>query len=295
MSNDTTTSGVAPPSPSPSPPAMTERLSVSALSEGTAILVMGDAGVGKTTLIRGLNTDTTLLIGIDPGYDVIAGWDGHKAKLDESRIKSVTEYVQWLTINARGRYRTVVVDNVSYLEKWAIRSLTEFRGKEFTELKEYGDVGNVMRAWLTSMRDLRRHGVNVVFFSHIKTDMKGFEGVVHPSLQDKVSRDFLGYVDCVGYMSIAPDQNRTRTIQWDGSATVKAKRRYDCLQPIETVAREDEKYLSNVLARIHAEKRRLWAPKPAAAPQPSAPAVGTEAKSDKKIETSQAAAPAALK
>ena len=152
-----------------------------------------------------------------------------------------------------------------------------------------------MRTWLTSFRDLRKQGVNVVFFSHIKTDMKGFEGIVHPGLQDKVSRDFLGYVDCVGYMSIAPDQNRTRTIQWDGSATVKAKRRYDCLQPIETVAVDDVKYLSNVLARIHAEKRRMWTPKSAEksaekpsqsiapvnqAPASNAPAVDAPANAD---------------
>ena len=251
---------------------MMVRMSQSVQTEGTAIIIMGDAGVGKTTLVRGLNPDRTLLVPFDPGYDVLAGWNGHRANLDETDTKSVGTYIAWLTLNARTQgIATVIVDNVSYLERWTLRALTEFHGKQAPDLQEQGPIGAIVGGWLMSLRDLRKQGINVVFFAHDKTDMKGFEGVHYPSLQDKLSRNFCGMVDCLGYMAIEPDADRSRVMYWDGTPTIHAKKRYKCLLPKEAVAKSDEKYLANVLARIYAEKKQAWNPVPVPAPQTSAP------------------------
>lgn len=292
MSETTQATAAGPPTTATattSPPSIEsriKRLSTVETAKGICVGVHGEAGVGKTTLVTSLPAEKTIVLDVEGGLGVLTahGWNGSVISI-ERNIEGLRETVDYLTTAAHP-FQFVVVDSVSYLERWMIATLTQSRGKVFTELKEYGDVAVILRARLLSIIDLRKRGINVLLLAHSTADMRGSEGVAFPSINAKVSRDFLGWCDCFGHMSIAPDGKGTRTIQWDPSPTVRAKSRFACLAPVEAVDRGG--YMLNVYRRIWAERSQGFAPKPAPIAEPQAPSGATVAQPSEPAPKSEA-------
>lgn len=247
------------------------KLSQTSLSTGVAIGLAADAGVGKTTLVGTLPADKTLYIDVEGGADVLAGWDGATMVLSEDLVTtdlerlvagrpapvvSLRDCMAYLAVVTPDEYRFVVIDSGTNLEKRMLDSMKTIRQKEFSELREKGDLGEKMQEYCRKLTDLRWRGINVVIIVHQTKSMRGEEGVAYPLLQDKTARTLLGLVSAMGFMAAQPDG--TRTIQWHPTAAVRAKSRYDCLGAIEQVKKDDRTYLVEVFRRIHLDRMQKF-------------------------------------
>lgn len=230
------------------------RVSQIAGKTGVVGIIMGDSGCGKTSLIRSLPPDRTLVEDVDGGLDVLATpdangqiWDG-RVETTPKDLSNLKDFTEWVTTTPP-TFTTFVVDSVSNLERRMVFLFAASRGKDLVDVKEYGDASTKLRQYLMAWQGLKEKGVNVIFICHTKTNVKGREGVIYPFLSDQLANEILGLVDFCGYMSIDPATNQ-RQIQFVPTPNVRCKTRYNVLQPIET-----NPNLASIISRALKAKR----------------------------------------
>lgn len=261
----------------PSDPFATQIRSVddALTAKGVVMILYGESGVGKTTLVKTLPGDRTLLYDVDGGLDPLRGWGG-KVVSAPKELTNLRQFVEYVT-TATHPYSTIVIDSVSLLERRMVFAYGDSRGRDLITVQEYGDAATKLRSYLIQLRDLSAKGVNIIFICHVKTDAKGREGVKIPFLSDKLAVEIIGLSDLCGLLSRAPDGSRK--LAFDGDATAIVKTRFDTVHAAECLN------LSDIIARA----RRL-APKPKAEAAPAPPAAKPAAS-----DTAKLAAPAAVK
>jgi phage nucleotide-binding protein len=180
--------------------------SPSKINRGISLLIYADPGVGKTTLASTLPTGETLIINTEAGLGPLLGTDHVVFNINGDNLDRLEEIYKYLRTE-KHPFKYVVVDNISELEQWIILSLTVKRGKEFTEIREYGDAAFKMREYLHLFRDLIFREICVVFNAwEFPMEIRSLEGVVitktFPKLARKIAPEVCGIVDVVGHLQV---------------------------------------------------------------------------------------------
>lgn len=176
------------------------------INRGIAILIYADPGVGKTTLASTLPPEETLIINTEAGLGPLLGKKHAVFNLHGDNIEQLDELYKYLRTQ-KHPFKNVVLDNISELEQWVILSLTQRRGKEFTELREYGDAAHKMREFFHLFRDLVYQDINVVLNAwEFPLDIRNQEGCVitktFPKIGRKLAPEVCGIVDVVGRLEV---------------------------------------------------------------------------------------------
>ena len=176
------------------------------INRGLAFLIYADPGVGKTTLASTLPEGETLIINTECGLGPMLGTGHIVFNLHGDNIEKLDDLYKHIRTQ-KHPFKYVVVDNISELEQWIILSLTRKRGKEFTEIREYGDASFKMRQYMHLFRDLVYLGITVVFNAwEFPLEIKNNDGCVitktFPKMSKKVSPEICGIVDVVGHLEV---------------------------------------------------------------------------------------------
>jgi phage nucleotide-binding protein len=176
------------------------------INRGIAILIYADPGIGKTTLSSTLPVDETLIINTEAGLGPLLGTGHLVSNFNADNINKILELYEYLRTQQHP-FKYVVIDNISELEQWIILSLTTSRGKEYTELKEYGDAAFKIREIAHLFRDLVYKGMTVVINAwEMPLEIRNVQGEVitktFPKLNKKVAPEICGIVDVVGHLEV---------------------------------------------------------------------------------------------
>lgn len=195
-----------------------------AQDKGVKALIVGPAGVGKTTLLRTLNTKTTLFIDLEAGdlavqdlqvdtfqprtwqecRDLAVYLGGPNPALPPTAIFSQAHYDDVVQSmggpDALNKYETYFIDSITVAGRlcfqWCEQQPESFndRGKK-NMLGTYGLMGREMIAWLTHLQHTR--GRNVIFVG-ILENLKDEFNVTSWALQiegGKTGKELPGIVD----------------------------------------------------------------------------------------------------
>ena len=203
---------------------------------GRTILIYGEAGRGKTTLLNTIKR-STLLINIDCGEQVLEK-NGEvdvfnlvrdSADTAKKRIERFEGFCTWLLEYKEPLpWGVVTIDNITVLQNNYTESLGIQRQVKYPRQLEYRDTGIEMERWLTNLRNLNYRGVHVVYLAWEDTNKiedKGGEitSAIVPMIMGKTCTKIRGLVDFVMVMRVG--KKGERYLQLDGDALYMAKKR----------------------------------------------------------------------
>jgi hypothetical protein len=197
-------------------------------SRGVKALIVGPAGVGKTTLLRTLNLPTTLFVDLEAGdlavqdVDVDAvrprTWDecrnvacflgGPNPALPATAVYSQAHYdaiKEQFADSDLGKYETFFIDSITVAGrlcfKWCEQQPESFNDRGKKDVRgTYGLMGREMISWLTHLQHAR--GKNVIFVG-ILENLKDEFNVTSWELQvegSKTGKELPGIVDQIATM-----------------------------------------------------------------------------------------------
>jgi len=206
------------------------------IDRGISLLIYADPGVGKTTLATTLPVGETLIINTEAGLGPVLGTDHviFNMKRDLTQVDSLYKYLR----TEKHPFKYVVLDNLSEFEEWLIIRLTDFRSKDFAELKEYGDAAFKMSEYTRLFRDLVDSGITVVFNAWeqnitVKNDSSG-EVItkICPKMFKSITLEVCGIVDAVGRLE-KYDKTGDRWIRFHPQKNLIAKCQFKGLDECE--------------------------------------------------------------
>ena len=198
------------------------------INRGIAFLIYSDPGIGKSTLAATLPQGETLIVNSEAGLGAFLGTEHiiFNLKDDLSQLEGLYQHLR----TQKHPFKYVVVDNISEMEQWMIATLTKSRGKDFTEIKEYGDAGYKMREYMTLFRDLVYKDITVVFNAwEMPLEIKNSGGEIvtkaFPKLFKRIAPELCGIVDVVGHLEMYP-KTGDRYIRFEPTLGITAKSQF---------------------------------------------------------------------
>ena len=143
---------------------------VKSLPKVLSMLLYGRSGTGKTTF-AGTWPKPALVIDInEKGTDSISNVEG----VDVIQVTTWAELeeVFWY-VQSSGKYKSVILDQVSSMQDLACNSAMEEEGKDQMSQRLWGVAGGLMKTWLLNYRDLTDLGINVLFIAHDRATKGG--------------------------------------------------------------------------------------------------------------------------
>lgn len=206
------------------------------IDRGISIIVYADPGAGKTTLASTLPAGETLIINTEAGLGPLLGTNHVVFDLHGENVDQVEELYKYLRTE-KHPFKYVVLDNISELEQWVLLSLTQRRGKEFTEIKEYGDAAFKMREYLHLFRDLVYNDICVIFNAwEFLLDVKQESGIIitktFPKLAKRLAPEACGIVDVVAHLEVHEKSNK-RWLKLGSSSQYITKSQFQGLEDAE--------------------------------------------------------------
>jgi phage nucleotide-binding protein len=221
------------------------------------MVIYGTSGSGKTTSIKTLPHDKTLVISAESGLlslagtkidyvDIAVGDDG-KVLPAEKRIARLNDIVKYLdTDEAKKKYENIAVDSLTEIGEiianyW--KSKITDKAKTF---EVWGNIGQDQINFIKAMRDNPAYNVIFLCLEDLDKDemSRRFYG---PSLPGNAATNFLvPAFDLI--LRLTVDVDGKRYLQTEPLATVKAKNRGGKLAPQEPVD------LGLLLSKIRKEK-----------------------------------------
>lgn len=181
-------------------------------------LFYGRSGTGKTTVSATFPKPMLLIDVKEKGTQSVRQVPG----IESVSIEHWGEFeaLYYHLLKAGKKYKTVVLDPTSGLQRLAMSKVREDIGKKDGDLlsrKDWGSISGMMSTWLGHYRDLVARGKFIVFTAHERTN--GGEDVpedqidptIGPQLMPSVASFLCGAVDIVAHTSI-----RERIIKKDG-------------------------------------------------------------------------------
>jgi phage nucleotide-binding protein len=179
------------------------------INRGISFIIYADPGVGKTTLAATLPEEETLIITCEAGLGPLLGTKhivfNVLQTIKNNNIEKVMEALYKTLRTTDHPFKNVVLDNLSEMEQQLILNLTNLRGKQTPEIREYGDASYKMKEWLHLFRDLVFQDINVIFNAwEFPFEMRNSSGVVetrtYPLIGKKIAPQACGIVDVVGQL-----------------------------------------------------------------------------------------------
>tara|TARA_R110000787_G_scaffold5686_6_gene20534 strand:+ start:2104 stop:2787 length:684 start_codon:yes stop_codon:yes gene_type:complete len=202
-------------------------------SQPINVVVYGDSGVGKTSLVKQLPSEETLVISAEGGLLSIKDHD-----VDYVSVKSVEDVLSILNQVAASKYKHVFIDSITELSQNHFTFLkAKYDQVEIDEKKKPGSMG--IKVWgdfledfskmFKTLRDMRK---NVVAISLLKEKENEIGMVVKsPDIYGKSSDRIMAWFDEVFFMHMSKDGNR-KFLTEKGAVTA-AKDRSGKLEKIE--------------------------------------------------------------
>jgi phage nucleotide-binding protein len=207
------------------------------IDRGLSFIIYADAGTGKTSLASGLPVGETLIINTEAGYGPLLGTGHIVFNLDQD-LKQLETLYQWVRVHDHP-FKNVVIDNISEMQDWMTRSLTDGRGKDFASISEYGDASSKMKEYLTLFRDLTtERGMNVIFNAWeypIEMEKRADGSVItkmYPKLFPKLAPEACGKMDVVGHLEIF-EKTQERFLRFKANSRFIAKCQFKGLEELE--------------------------------------------------------------
>lgn len=203
--------------------------------KGITMLVYGDSGTGKTTLLGTIADPNTLIIDVEGGLSVLRDktFDTVRVSEDLANLKEVFDHLQ----NGL-KHTTICLDSATELEAFMIAQLSKIKNREKPTLDEYGAAAYKMRQYMRVLRDLRDKGVNVVITAlETPMDLEQGSGVtrtkMYPLMMKKLAPEVAGLFDIVARMKVSVKEGSkgTRFLLLDGTENELAKTRYRMEKP----------------------------------------------------------------
>lgn len=202
---------------------------------GIKAVILGPSGIGKTTLLKTMNPETTLFFDLEAGDLAVEGWPGDTIRprtWDDCRtlaaliggpnpaLRDEQYYSEahFSHVNSEGqaaefdKYDTVFIDSITVAGRlcfqWASgqpEAFSEKTGKPDTR-GAYGLHGRDMLAWITQLQHTRRKNVVFVGILDQKEDDYGRTLWVPQIDGSKVGRELPGIVDeVITYQELQAD------------------------------------------------------------------------------------------
>lgn len=206
--------------------------------EWVKMLFYGEPGIGKTwltgTCLDHEELRPALFIDIDGGLATLR----HRRDVDPIPLKSVKEFVDKINMlynDTSGYYKTLIVDNLSELGKRDMQEVMRQmliqhpeRDPDVASKREWGISNEHVRRIVRACKDLPMH---VIFTAHSRTlEQESGPDVTGPSLPGQLRNEIPGFLDVVGYMYMAWENNQeVRRTQFQKTRRVNAKDRYNAL------------------------------------------------------------------
>lgn len=207
-----------------------------ASAKGITMLVYGDSGTGKTTLLGTMPEEGTLILDVEGGVSVLAGKriDTIRIADDLANLKDAFEYIQSDAL----KHTAVCLDSATELEAFMLQTLTQAKNREKPTLDEYGTSAYKMRQYMRVLRDLREKGVDVVVTAlETPLELEAGNGAtrtkLYPLMMRKLAPEVAGLFDIVAHMEVSRKEatKGKRFLRLDGDDAVLAKCRYAYTTP----------------------------------------------------------------
>lgn len=137
---------------------------VASLPKVLSMLVYGRSGTGKTTFGSSFPKPALIIDVQEKGTDSISNIEG----LDVVSVTSWAELeeVFWYLKNNPGKYKSVILDQISSMQDFAMSHAMTEESKEVMSQRLWGVVSGLMKTWLLNYRDLVEDDMNVLFIAH---------------------------------------------------------------------------------------------------------------------------------
>jgi phage nucleotide-binding protein len=198
-----------------------------------SMLIYAGSGFGKTTTIATLPEGKTLILDIEGGTTSINN-KSHDV-VNVTSISTLKEVYEGLR-SGNLKYKFVVIDSISELEKMFQFERKNVNGKTFSSLKEYGEMSELMREYIRKFRDLKNKGINVLFTAlEMLVEVHSNAGI-HTKRVPQVGRKFFeelcGLMDMVARLMIKTETDE-RFLVFHGNDDYHAKTRISGVEKSE--------------------------------------------------------------
>ena len=218
-------------------------------NRGISIIIYGDGGVGKTSLIKTLlgwehgkgyvnkpycKPEEIFVINIEAGESVLRRGDDKKLVVTLYEVKQEADslikfsgLIQYLYENPHP-FKFIFVDNMTELEKFYLIALTRSKELNVPRQKEWGDTSYYLRKTIRDLRNLTYKDINIIFnFWKMIVPIEDADGHLTsyeaPMVMRSTTMEYIGLVDHTAMMGISKEG--TRFLQFESDCRVMAKHR----------------------------------------------------------------------